>query len=29
MDDIEADKELRKGIKIYKDNDKIKHMNKD
>jgi len=29
MDDIEADKELRKGIKIYKDNEKIKHMNKD
>lgn len=26
MDDIEADKELQKGIKLYKNEDRLKHM---
>ena len=29
MDDIEADKDLQKGIKIYKNSDRLKHMSKD
>lgn len=29
MDDIEADKDLRKGVKIYKNEDRIKHMGKE
>lgn len=28
MDDIEADKELQKGIKLYKNEDRLKHMTK-
>lgn len=26
MDDIEADKQLRKGIKLYKNEERLKHM---
>jgi hypothetical protein len=26
MDDIEADKDLQKGIKLYKNEDRLKHM---
>ena len=26
LDDVEADKDLQKGIKIYKNKDKLKHM---
>jgi hypothetical protein len=29
MDDIEADKDLQKGIKLYKNEDRLKHMSKD
>jgi|JI61114C2RNA_FD_contig_31_1866625_length_299_multi_2_in_0_out_0_1 hypothetical protein len=29
MDDIEADKDLQKGVKMYKNEDRIKHMNKE
>ncbi len=28
MDDIEADKDLQKGVKLYKNEDRLKHMNK-
>ena len=28
MDDIEADKDLQKGVKLYKNDDRLKHMNK-
>jgi hypothetical protein len=29
MDDIEADKDLQKGVKLYKNEDRIKHMKKE
>ena len=29
MDDIETDKDLQKGIKLYKNENRLKHLNQD
>lgn len=29
MDDIEVDKDLQKGLKLFKNEDRLKHMTKD